>query len=36
MDLKEMEWKGMDWINVAQDRDECRSVVNITENFQVL
>jgi hypothetical protein len=21
MDLREIEWKGMDWINVAQDRD---------------
>ena len=36
MDLKEMELKGTDWINLAQDRDECGSNMNMTENFKVL
>jgi hypothetical protein len=22
MDLRELEWEGMDWIDVAQDRDQ--------------
>jgi hypothetical protein len=22
MDLREMEWEGVDWMNLAQDRDE--------------
>jgi len=28
MDLKEIEWEGMDWINLAQDRDRGKSYHN--------
>jgi hypothetical protein len=24
MDILEMGWEGMDWINLAKDRDECK------------
>jgi hypothetical protein len=27
MDLREIEWDGMDWINLAQDRDQWRAFV---------
>jgi hypothetical protein len=29
MDLRELGWDGMDWIDVAQDRDQWRAVVNL-------
>jgi hypothetical protein len=29
MDLREIGWDGMDLINLAQDRDQWRAVVNI-------
>jgi hypothetical protein len=28
MDLREIEWDGMDWIYLAQDRDQWRALVN--------
>jgi hypothetical protein len=28
MDLREIGWDGMDWIELAQDRDQCRTLVN--------
>jgi hypothetical protein len=28
MDLKEIEWDGVEWIDVAQDRDQWRALVN--------
>jgi hypothetical protein len=28
MDLKELELEGVDWVNLAQDRDEWRVVVD--------
>jgi hypothetical protein len=28
MNLKEMERDGMDWVDLAQDMDKCRSVIN--------
>jgi hypothetical protein len=35
MDLREIGWDGMDWINLAQDMDERRTLVNTVMNLQV-
>jgi hypothetical protein len=35
MDLREIGWGGMDWIDLAQDRDQWRAVVNTVMNLQV-
>jgi hypothetical protein len=36
MDLREVAWGGgMDWINVAQDRDRWRALVNVVMNLRV-
>jgi hypothetical protein len=35
MDLREIGWSGMDWINVAQDRDQWRALVNTVMNRRV-
>jgi hypothetical protein len=35
MDLREIGWGGMDWIHLAQDRDQCRALVNTVMNLQV-
>jgi hypothetical protein len=35
MDLREIEWNGMDWIVLAQDRDQWRALVNTVMNFRV-
>jgi hypothetical protein len=35
MDLREMGWDGMDWINSAQDRDQWRALVNTVMNLRV-
>jgi hypothetical protein len=29
MDLRETGWGGMDWIDLAQDRDPCETVMNL-------
>jgi hypothetical protein len=34
-DLKEVEGEGMDWIEVAQDRDRWRAIVNAVMYLQV-
>jgi hypothetical protein len=34
MDLKEVRW-GMGWIDLAQNRDGWRAVVNVVMNFRV-
>jgi hypothetical protein len=33
MDLREIEWDGMDWIELAQDRDQWRALVNTVITF---
>jgi hypothetical protein len=35
MDLREIGWGGMDWIDVAQDRGQWLSLVNTVVNFRV-
>jgi hypothetical protein len=35
MDLREIGWVGIDWIELAQDRDQCRAVVNTVMNLRV-
>jgi hypothetical protein len=35
MDLTEIEWGGVDWIDMAQDKDQWRALVNTVVNFQV-
>jgi hypothetical protein len=36
MDLKENGWRSVDWIQLAQDRDRWRAVVNTAMNLRVL
>jgi hypothetical protein len=33
--LREIGWDGMDWINLAQDRDQWRVLVNMVMNLRV-
>jgi hypothetical protein len=35
MDLREIEWAGMDWIDLAQDTDQWRALVNMVMNLPV-
>jgi hypothetical protein len=35
MDLREMEWDGVDWIHLDQDRDQCRDLVITAMNLWV-
>jgi len=36
MDLREIGWEGVDWIHLAQDRDQWQDLVNTVMNLQVL
>jgi hypothetical protein len=35
IDLREIEWDGIDWIDLAQDRDKYRALVNTVMNLRV-
>jgi hypothetical protein len=35
MDLRERKWDGMDWLDLAQNRDQWRALVNTVMNFRV-
>jgi hypothetical protein len=34
MDLREIGWDGMDWIDLALDRDQWRALVNTVMNLR--
>jgi hypothetical protein len=36
MHLREIGWDGMDWIDLAQDRDQWRALVNTVMNLRVI
>jgi hypothetical protein len=36
MNLREIEWGGMDWIDLTQDKDQWRALVNTVMNLPVL
>jgi hypothetical protein len=35
IDLREIGWDGIDWIDLAQDRDQWRALVNTVMNLRV-
>jgi hypothetical protein len=35
MDLRETGWDGMGWIDLAQDRDQWRALVNAVMNLRI-
>jgi hypothetical protein len=35
MDFGQIEWDGVNWIDMAQDRDQWRALVNTVMNFRV-
>jgi hypothetical protein len=35
MDLREIGWDGMDWIDLVQDRDQWRALVSTVMNLRV-
>jgi hypothetical protein len=35
MDLREIGWDGMNWIDLTQDRDQWRALVNAVMNLRV-
>jgi hypothetical protein len=35
MDLSEIGWDDMDWINLARDKDQWRALVNTVMNFRL-
>jgi hypothetical protein len=35
MDLREIGWDGVDWVDLAQDRDQWRALVNTVMNLRV-
>jgi hypothetical protein len=35
IDFRELGWDGVDWVDLAQDRDQWRALVNKVMNFRV-
>jgi hypothetical protein len=35
MDLREIRWEGVDWVHLAQDRDQWRAPLNTAMNLLV-
>jgi hypothetical protein len=35
MDLKEIGWEGVDWMHLAQERDQWRALINTVMNLRV-
>jgi hypothetical protein len=35
VDVRDIRWASMDWIDLAQDRDQWRALVNMVMNLQV-
>jgi hypothetical protein len=35
IDLREIGWDGVDWIDKTQDRDHCRALMNTVMNIQI-
>jgi hypothetical protein len=35
MDLREIVWEGVDWMHLAHDRDQWRTLVNKVMNLRV-
>jgi hypothetical protein len=35
IDLREMRWDGVDWVNLAQDKEQWRALVNTVMNLRV-
>jgi hypothetical protein len=35
MDLREIGWKGVDWMHLAQDSDQYQTLINTVKNLQV-
>jgi hypothetical protein len=35
MNLMEIGWEGVDWMHLAQDRDQCQALVNMIMDLQV-
>jgi hypothetical protein len=35
VDLRDIGWDGMDWIDLAEDRDQWRALVNTAMNLRV-
>jgi hypothetical protein len=36
MDLREIGWDGMDWLDLAQDRNQLSALVNTVMNLRVI
>jgi hypothetical protein len=36
MDLREIGWDGVDWMDMAKDRDQWRALVNAVLNLRVI